>query len=80
MIRYGKNTKLGADKVLKRARAFFGPGGLGLDESESDDCHVRFQGGGGFVLISVCAGDKGTEVDLSTQEWENPVREFIGSV
>ena len=80
MIRYGKNTKLDADQVPKRARTFFGPGGLGLDESESDDCHVRFQGGGGFVLISVCAGDKGTEVDLSTQEWESPVREFIGRV
>ena len=80
MIRYGKQSKLEQTEVLRRARLFFGEAGLGLEESEIDDCHLRFEGGGGFVDVAVCANDNGTEVDISAREWENPAREFLGKI
>lgn len=80
MIRYGANTKLDQEKVLARAREYFGEPGLGMSVQDFGDCHLRFTGGGGWVEVAVCASDKVTEVDISAQEWERQARGFLDKI
>lgn len=42
MARYGVETKLKPEEVVKRAVAYFGEGGLGLEMEERDPCCVYF--------------------------------------
>ena len=80
MIRYGKETKREPAQVLARAITYFGPEGQGLAVTEQDDCHVSFEGGGGFVTVRVCADKGKTEVDLAAREWERQARDFISAL
>jgi hypothetical protein len=80
MIRYGKQTKLSAKEVLEKASAYFGPKGEGLEIREQDECHISFQGGGGYVTVQACPAEKVTDVDLTTKEWEFQAKEFIGKL
>lgn len=80
MIRYGKHSKLSPAEVLAKAVAFFGPGGVGLNVTEQDECHISFEGGGGFVTISVCPKESGTEIELASREWDHQATEFIAKV
>lgn len=80
MIRYGKKTKLTTSQVLEKAVVYFGPKGQGLEIKEQDPRHVSFQGGGGFVTVQADAGEKGTDVDLTTKEWEFQAKQFIGEL
>ncbi len=47
MARYGVETRLKPEEVVKRAIAYFGGGGLGLEMEEREPCCVYFSGGGG---------------------------------
>lgn len=77
MKSFGKQTRLKPAQVIEKAVAFFGPTGVGLQvQDQGGDC-ARFEGGGGFVFISTCEGEKRTEVSLETREWEIPSEEFI---
>jgi hypothetical protein len=78
MARYGKETKLDAEEILRRAEEFFGPGGLGMKLLERTDCCLSFEGSGGHVTVSAarCEPDK-TEVDLETREWDFQVKSFM---
>jgi hypothetical protein len=80
MIHLGKESKLSPPKVLERAIEFFGPGGVGLEVKEQDESCTRFEGGGGFVFVRVCEGEKGTEVDLEAREWEYQAKQFMGKI
>jgi hypothetical protein len=78
MARYGKETKLEAEEVLRRAEGFFGKGGLGLTVIERNECCLSFEGSGGHVTVSAarCKPDR-TEVDLETREWDYQVKRFM---
>jgi len=78
MAKYGKETKLEANDVLRRAEEFFGTGGLGMKLVEQDECCLSFEGSGGHVTISAarCKPDR-TEVDLETREWDYQVKKFM---
>ncbi len=78
MARYGKETKLEAEEVLRRAEAFFGTGGLGMKVVERNECCLYFEGSGGHVTISAarCQPDR-TDVDLETIEWDYQVKRFM---
>jgi hypothetical protein len=80
MARYGKESKLSPDKVLEKAREFFGPGGLGLEVKEEGEGCATFEGGGGHVFVSACEKGKGSEVDLETREWDYQVKQFMGKI
>lgn len=80
MARYGKESKLSPTKVLEKAIEFFGPGGVGLEVKEQDEGCARFEGGGGHVFVRVCKGEKGTEVELETREWDYQVKQFMRKI
>ena len=77
MVKLETKTKLSPGEVIKRAIAFFGTGGYGLEVKEQNDTCVSFQGGGGTVDVVTCIEGKRTSVELTSQEWDRQVREFI---
>ena len=78
MARYGKETKMEAEEVLRRAEKFFGTGGLGMKVVERNECCLSFEGSGGHVTVSAarCKPDI-TDVDLETREWDYQVKKFM---
>jgi hypothetical protein len=76
MLRIATRTKLSRDEVFKRAKNYFL--GLKMDQTaESPGC-ASFQGGGGGVSFSTTALDNGlTEIEFTSQEWDQQVRNFI---
>ena len=80
MIHITKETTLPVDDVLERASNFFGSQGLGLEEKDRNSCCIAFDGGGGYVSITVAeAGDK-RDVDVESREWDYQVKEFLGTI
>lgn len=76
MARYGMETKLSPEEVIRRAEGFFGKEGVGLEATERGPCCAHFVGGGGHVSLNVHAGEK-TEVELVTREWDHDVKQFM---
>ncbi len=80
MISLGKETKLSPGKVIEKAIAFFGPQGVGLEVEESGEGCARFAGGGGFVNVSACQGEKRTQVSVEAREWEPQAKQFTAKL
>lgn len=80
MARYGKQSKLSPARVLEKAHAFFGPGGLGLEVKEQGEDCATFEGGGGYVFVSACEKGPGSEVELETREWDYQVKQFMEKI
>jgi len=81
-MNYSVDTKLSSEKVIAAAVKHFGEGGVGLDVTgQGVDC-VSFEGGGGHVEITVCQkeGEKRSEVNILTREWDHQVEEFMGRI
>jgi len=80
MIRMEAKTRLSPQEVIKRAVAFFGPGGYGLWVKEQTSDYICLEGGGGVVEVTVSAEGKGTSVELVSQEWDYQVKEFLNTI
>ena len=80
MIRLEVKTKLGPEKTIEEAVAFFGPDGYGLEVKESMADHAFFVGGGGSVTITVKPEEKRTAVDIVSREWDYQVQQFIEKI
>jgi hypothetical protein len=80
MLNLEVKTKLSTEEVTKRARRFFGKGGLGLEVSEENPQCLSFEGGGGYVTATLCSEGEKTRVTLVTQEWDFQVKEFASSL
>ena len=79
--RYSVETKLSTEEAIKKATAFFGEGGLGLEMTEQNPCCLYFEGGGGHVLVTASEGEKKkTTVVLETREWDYQVRQFMREI
>jgi hypothetical protein len=71
-------TKKSAVEVIQKAKEFFN-GRFGLNiRNESSDCCIEFANDLGFVTVEVTKEDKGSQVTLTTREWEYQVQEFLG--
>lgn len=79
MLRLTVTTKHTPTEVMRRARAFFGVGGLGLEPSDVA-AGVSFSGAGGFVTLALADEDGSTVVDISTREFDQPVRRFAREI
>jgi len=80
MINLETESKLSIEEITKRAKSFFGKGGLGLEiVDESTEC-LNFAGGGGFVNVVICPTEGKNRVELQTREWENPVKQFASKL
>ena len=81
MARYSVETKLSPVETIRSAIVYFGVGGLGLKvAAEQGACCASFEGGGGHVLVTAVEGDKRTEVELETREWDYHVKRFMRTI
>jgi hypothetical protein len=76
MLKLELRTGKSSEQVLQKLKSFFGQGGLGLDLKEETPACLTFEGGGGYVIATLCEEGGETRVDLVTQEWDYQVREF----
>jgi hypothetical protein len=73
-MRYGASSKLSPEKVIAKAKDYFGKMGLKVVSEEPGT--VCMEGGGGRVTITAC-GENQSEVDIMTTEWDHQVKMFI---
>jgi len=79
---------IGCDTVLKRKwqprrlgqrpLAYFRDR-LGLSVTNDEENALCLEGGGGYVTILVCPGDK-TSIEIETREWDNAVTDFLTKI
>ena len=77
MLRIARETRLTSQEIINRAAKFFGEGGEGLTETERNPCCVSFDGGGGYVAVSISEEGGRRSVDVETREFEYPVKRFL---
>ena len=80
MIKIAKQTGLAPEEVINQASKFFGKGGEGLEENEQNSCRpcrISFEGGGGYVSISIYDEEKHRMVDVETREFEYQAKQFL---
>ena len=80
MLRIAKQTRLTSQEIIDRAADFFGKGGEGLTETERNPCCISFDGGGGYVAVSISEESGRRSVDVETREFEYPVKRFLETV
>ena len=78
-MRYEVTTALTQREVFERAAAHFGPGGEGLEITSSDERCLVFEGGGGYVAITIQPREEMT-IELETREWDRAVQQFMRHV
>jgi hypothetical protein len=74
-MRYETSTTLAPDAALAAAEQFFS-GEFGLAIRQRGPQVIGFEGGGGFVLISI-TGEHPTTLEIETREWDRQVTRFI---
>lgn len=77
MARYSVETRLEPEAAIRKAMAYFGKDGLGLETLEENPCCVQFQGGGGHIAATAYQEGKKTTLELETREWDAQVRDFM---
>jgi hypothetical protein len=80
MLKIAKESKLKPEEAIKRAVAFFGPKGYGLEVKDEGNCCATFEGGGGSVHVSAAASKKGSSVELESVEWDYQTKQFLSSI
>jgi hypothetical protein len=80
MIRISKQTRLKSDDIIERASKYFGKGGEGLQETQRNLCCISFEGGGGYVSVSIVEEDKLRIVDVESREFEYQARRFLEKI
>jgi len=80
MIKIANQTGLAPEEVIDRASKFFGKGGEGLEEKERNPCCISFEGGGGYVSISVYEEEKHRMVEVESREFEYQAKRFLGTL
>ena len=77
MIRMAKQTRLKPEEIIARAVEFFGEKGEQLKERERNQCCVYFEGGTGYVAISIAEERKKRTLDIETREFEYQAKHFL---
>jgi hypothetical protein len=80
MIRITKESTHSTDEVMGSAADFFGPKGLGLEEKAHGACCVDFEGGGGYVSVTVVEGENKRDVEVESKEWDYQVKRFLETI
>lgn len=74
MLNLETKTKYPPEKAASRVKAFFGDGGLGLQLTCDTPNSLSFEGGGGYVTVTICPEEKKTLLTFETREWEIQVK------
>lgn len=80
MIRIAKKTGLKPEEIITRAVEFFGEKGEQLNEKDRNRCCIYFEGGGGFISISVVEENEMRTVDVETREFEYQAKRFLETI
>jgi len=80
MVNLEAKTKLSPEEVAGKLKKCFGTGGWGLDLTEETAQCLTFEGGGGYVTVTLCLEEGKTRVNLVTQEWDYQVKEFLSGL
>ena len=80
MIRISKQTRLAPADILERASAFFGKGGEELPQTERNLCCISFEGGGGYVAVTVADKAGHRTVDVESREFEYQAKRFLEKI
>ncbi|MDI3340487.1 MAG: hypothetical protein QJR03_08130, partial [Sphaerobacter sp.] len=72
-------TRLPPGEVLARARAFF-QDRVGLQLSDESQRHIRFSGGGGWVLVTARSTFHGTDLTVEVGEFDREAEDFLASL
>ena len=80
MISISKETSHSVDEVMRRASDFFGSKGLGLEGKARNACCINFEGGGGYVSVTVVEGEGKRDVDIEAREWEYQAKRFLETI
>ena len=80
MLKIAKQTRLVPEEIIDRASKFFGKGGEGLEEKERNPCCISFEGGGGYVSISIDDEEKHRMLDIETREFEYQAKKFLATL
>ncbi len=80
MLKIETKTKLSPEEAIKKAIAFFGPDGQGMEVKDKGNNCVSFEGAGGGVDVSACIKGKQTSVELASREWDYQVKQFISKL
>lgn len=78
-MRYGAETELRPGQVFRRAREYF-IDRVGLTLSDDSLLHVRFVGGGGYVLLTARRRGPRTHLELEVFELDREAQEFLASL
>jgi len=73
-MRYGASSKLPSDRVIAKAKTYFGK--LGLTVVNEDHASLCMEGVGGQVTVTA-SGEKGSEVEIVTTGWDSQVKHFL---
>lgn len=76
-MRYEGTTELTPPEALEQAAAYFGPDGVGLQAITQTPHSLAFQGGGGYVALTVHPGTT-TTLELKTWEWDVAAQGLMG--
>ena len=77
MIRITKQTNLKPEDIIIKAAKFFGSQGEQLEEKERNPCCISFEGGGGYISISIAEEGVRRAVDIETREFEYQAQRFL---
>ena len=80
MIRIAKQTRLKREEIIARAVEFFGEKGEQLEEKDRNRCCVYFEGGGGYVSISIVEESHKRTLEIETREYEYQVKRFLNTL
>jgi hypothetical protein len=76
MLSVEYRSHLKPEEIIERLKEYFRRD-LGLKLTDEKSGCLTFEGGGGFVTVSLCEEKKKTKVEIVTREWDQKVREFV---
>jgi hypothetical protein len=80
MLRISSQTKLTPEEAIKKAIAYFGPGGHKMEITRQMDNYASFEGAGGSIEVAANKEGGQTTLEFISVEWDYQVKEFIRSV
>jgi len=78
MLVIERQTKKSPEKIMAKAKSFFGSEDGGMKMTRDEDHRVSFQGGDGYVTVKITEDDsKKNRVEITTREYEFQAKQFL---
>lgn len=78
MLVIEKQTKKSPEKIMAKAKSYFGSDDGGMKLTTNEDRCISFQGGDGYVTVKIFEDDsKKNRVEVTTREYEFQAKQFL---